>query len=262
MLVACLGNCPERALLAALEAHDSDLALTFVESRVTLIGRARALRPRVVLLPLRDATGLPSAPLITRLREHAPNVRILLLLSPGASQAGLAEAIRAGGEALVADGEAQLRSVLFRTRDAGLLTAPEYDATKALISGLQPVELRETLLFCVEDAHRRLRAGDVAASRDATTRELDRQARAARWPTITELIDWARLLRASVLHWRESSDLAALAQASGFTSTQALQRAGVRLLHRSIERPGDLSPLLVSARLHRRVQRLARPEPV
>jgi hypothetical protein len=215
-----------------------------------------------VLLPLRDARGLPSAPLITRLREHAPNVRILLLISPGSSQAGLAEAIRAGGEVLVVGREDELRSVLYRTEDAWLLTTREYDATQALVAGLRPDDLRETLLFCVLEAHRRLSVGDVASSRDASTRALGRQVRAARWPSVAELIDWGRLLRVSVLQWRESSGLAALAQASGFASTRALQHAGERLLYRAIERPGDLSPLLVSSRLHRRVQRLAHPEPV
>jgi AraC-like DNA-binding protein len=262
VLAACLGNCPERALLAELEVRDSDIALTFVESRVALIRRARALRPRVVLLPLRDASGLPSAPLITRLREHAPNVRILLLMSPGSSQAGLAEAIRAGGEVVVVGREGELRSVLHRTDDAELLTTREYDATRALVDGLRPDDLRETLLLCVSEAHRGLSVGDVAASRGTSPRALGRQMRAAHCPTVPELIDWGRLLRASVLQWRESSGIAALAHTSGFASTRALQHAGERLLQRAIERPGDLSPLLVSSRLHRRVQRLAHPEPV
>jgi AraC-like DNA-binding protein len=260
VLAACLGKGPERALLVEMGAHDAGLALTFVESRVALIRHARAIRPRVVLLPVRDTSGVPSAPLIMRLREQAPNVRILILVMPEASQAGLAEAIRAGGEATVLGGEAELRSVLYRTNDPGLLSAREYDATHALIAGLRPAELREALLFCVGNAHRQLSVADVAKSRGTSARALGRQARAGHWPTVTELIDWGRLLRASVLQWRESSGLAALAHASGFSSTQALQQAGVRLLHRSIERPGDLSPLLVSSRVHWRVQRLARPE--
>lgn len=258
VMAACFGERPERAWLAHLEVHDAAVSLTFVENRVALIRCARTLRPRIVLLPLRDARGLPSAPLIARLREHAPNLRVMVLLAPETSRAGLAEAIRAGGEAAVLDGEAALRTVLFRTCDPGPLSPQELDAVRALLSDLRQADLQEALQFTVMHAHRRLSVADVAIARGVSTRALGRQARAASWPTPTELIGWGRLLRASILQWREGSNLPTLARASGFSSACALRDAAERLLQQSVDCPSELSPLLVSSRLQRRVHRIAR----
>jgi AraC-like DNA-binding protein len=260
VMAACFGERPERAWLAELEAHDAGLSLTFVESRAALIKRARSLRPRIVLLPLRDARGVSSAPIIIRLREHAPNGRILLLIAPKSSHAGLAEAVRAGGEPLMLGGEEDLCSVLYRTGDLGLQSLREHDAIRSLLAVVRPVELREILHFCVMHAHRRLSACDVATDRRVSSRTLARRARAAGWPSLAELIDWGRLLRASLLQWRESSTLTALAHAAGFASMCALQGTAVQLLQRSAKCPSDLSPLLVSTRLHRRVKQMAGAE--
>src|SRR2546423_14754698 len=93
VVAACFGERPERAWLDGLAADG--LSLTFVENRVALITRVVALRPRAVLFPVRDAQGVLSAPLISRLREHLPDARVLLLIAPGSSSSGLAEAIRA-----------------------------------------------------------------------------------------------------------------------------------------------------------------------
>ncbi len=253
VMAACLGDRPERAWLTGLMANESDLSLTFVERRGALIRRVCALRPHVVLLPLRDASGLPSAPLISRLRARAPNVRVLVLMPPGSSHGGLADAIHAGGEAASPAGSSELRAVLYRTGDIGLLSMREHDAARALLSGIQPAELRETLLYSVMHAHRCLTVADLATSRGASVHVLRRWARESGWPAPLEQIRWGRLLRASLLLWRESSSPSALVHASGFTSMRALRRAGARLLQKSIETPLDVSPLLVSSRLRRRV---------
>ncbi|MEO8336354.1 MAG: hypothetical protein ABI664_15350 [bacterium] len=257
VMAACLGERPERGWLTHLEAHGAELSLTFVETRVALVRRARTLRPRVILLPLSDANGVPSAPLIARLREWTPSVRVLVLISPETTRAGLADAIRAGGEVVVLSGEDELRSALFRMADLGPLSVPELDAASALLSRLRPSELRETLLYCVVHAHRRLTVHDVATSRGMSSRALGRQSRVGRWPPPSELIAWGRLLRASILQWSESTPpLSALVYASGFASARTMERTSLRLLQRSIEHASDLVPLLVGSRLHRRLHAL------
>jgi hypothetical protein len=261
VMAACFGERPERAWLAELAANDSALSLIFVESRFALIRRARSLRPRVVLLPLRDAAGLPSAPLIARLRAKSPDFRVMLLLAPETSRVGLAEAIRAGGEVVVLGGMTELRAILLLTNRSEEPSAREHDAARALLGGLHSADLREILVFCVMRAHQRLSVGDVAMLRGLSVRALGRQARDARWPAPSELIGWGCLLRASLLQWRESSSRAVLANASGFSSARALQRTAERLLQRPVDDPRDLAPLLVSSRLQRRVQWLERPEP-
>ena len=261
VMAACFGERPERAWLTELEAHDSTLSLTFVDSRVSLLRRARSLRPRVVLLPLQDARGLPSAPLIARLRAKSPDIRVMLLLAPETSRVGLADAIRAGGEVVVLGGVTELRAVLLLTKHPEALSAREHEAARALLGALPSADLRETLVFCVMHAHRRLSVGDVARLRGLSARSFGRQARDARWPAPSELIGWGCLLRASLLQWRESSSLAVLSSASGFTSARALQRTAERLLQRPIDAPRDLAPLLVSSRLLRRVQWLERSNP-
>ncbi len=258
VLAACFRERPEWAWLAEVEAHNSAFSLTFVESRIALISRARGVRSRVVLLPLQDARGVPTAPLISRLREHAPNVRVMVLLTPGDSRAGLAEAIRAGGEAVTAGSARELLAELHRADDTGPLSAREHEATRALLGAIRPTELRELLQFCVMHAHRRLSVVEVAAERGVSSRRLGRKTPVSSWPAASELIDWGRLLRAGILQWRESSSLAALAHAAGFASAHALQQAAERLLHLSTDRPSQFSPFLVITLLRRRLQRMMR----
>jgi hypothetical protein len=258
VIAACFGERPERAWLAELQAHDAALSLTFVDARVALIRRARSLQPRVVLLPLRDAYGLSSVPLIARLRENVPAARVVVLLAPGTPCGGFAETIRVGGEIAILARQADLRSVLYRTDCAEGLSAREHEAARSLLRGLQPTALREVLVFCVMNAHRRLTVGEVAMWRGRSTRAFGRQAKAAHWPSPSELIGWGGLLRASLMEWTESSRLPELARASGFASTRTLQRIAERLLQKPIACSSDLAPLLVSSRLIRRVQRVER----
>lgn len=256
VVAACFGGRPEREWLEELAADG--LLLTFVQNRVALIARVLALRPRAVLFPVRDALGVLSAPLISRLREHAPDTRVLLLGAPGSSSSGLAEAIRAGGEPAIFRCASELRVALLHSNHLDVLSTREYEAVRALTAGIHPPALLECLFFCVLHAHQHLSVGDVAKSLGVSRRTFSRHARAASWPTPAEVIDWGRLLRASILQWRESSSLVALAHASGFRSSSALQRTAVRLLTRPVSSARDLSPLRVSSRLHRRIESLAR----
>ena len=113
-MAGCFGRGAERDWLTDLAAAEADFSLTFVERRATLIGRATLFRPSVVLLPLRDASGIPSAPLIARLREDLPSVRVMGLLAPGTARVGIGEAIRAGGEPMII-GATELYAVLARS---------------------------------------------------------------------------------------------------------------------------------------------------
>ena len=258
VIAACFRERPELEWLERLAADG--VALTFVDSRLALVARVEELRPRIVVFPLRDAQGVPSAPLIGRLRVHAPDTRVLLLMAPGSSRSGLAEAIRAGGEPAAFECASELRAALSDTDHPGALSTRECEAIADLLAGLQPPALVESLLFCVVHAQRHLQVDDVATWRDISRRTLTRHARSASWPTPAEIIDWGRLLRASILQWRESSSLAALAHASGYHDAHALHRAATRLLTRTVSSARDLSPLRVSSDLRRRVANLARED--
>jgi AraC-like DNA-binding protein len=253
VIAACFRKRPELEWLERLAADGVEV--TFVHSRLTLVARVEELRPRIVVFPLRDAQGVPSAPLIGRLRVHAPDTRVLLLMAPGSSRSGLAEAIRAGGEPAAFECVSELRAALSDTDHPRAMSTQECEAITDVLAGLQPSALVELLLFCVVHAHRHLVVDDVATWRGTSRRTLTRHARAAAWPTPAELIDWGRLLRASILQWRESSTLAALAHASGFHDTHGLHRTATRLLMRSVSSARDLSPLRVSSGLRRRVAR-------
>ena len=112
VMAGCFGPGLERTWLTELAAAEVGVSLTFVESRTSLNGHARMFRPGVVLLPLRDASGMPSAPLIARLHEDLPNVRLLVLMAPGTMRVGIGEAIRAGAEPAIVNGAAELSAVL------------------------------------------------------------------------------------------------------------------------------------------------------
>jgi ActR/RegA family two-component response regulator len=114
VLAGCFGRGPEHAWLADLAAAEPGVSLTFVERRTALIGCAQTFRPSVVLLPLRDGGGIPSAPLIARLRENLPSVRVMVLLAPDTVHVGIAEAIKAGAEPAIIGESAELCAILAR----------------------------------------------------------------------------------------------------------------------------------------------------
>src|SRR5512141_2520992 len=126
VIAACFRARPELEWLERLAADG--VALTFVDSRLALVARVEELRPRLVVFPLRDAQGMPSAPLIGRLRVHAPDTRVLLLMAPGSSRSGLAEAIRAGGEPAAFECASELRAALSDASRADGPSARECEA--------------------------------------------------------------------------------------------------------------------------------------
>jgi AraC-like DNA-binding protein len=210
-----------------------------------------------VLLPASDARGVACAPLIARLRDKAPDVRVLLVLPIGSPGPGLAEAMRAGGDPVFFRTESELLAYVTRDAETDVVSDQDHDAIRSLVGDRHAKALVDVLVFCAVHAHRPLGVNELASSLGLSRRAFTRRARIAAWPTPVELIEWGRLLRASIVQWRASASLMALAHASGFRSPLALRRAVARRLMQRVGVPHELSPIRVGAALGRRLDNLA-----
>jgi len=231
----------------------TELTLDYINDRTQLVAAAVARRPLAVLLPVRDAAGTTCAPLATRLCAEAPDVRVITLWHPERDRAWLAEVIRAGSEPCAATSASDVVRCIAGLRVGGTLSASEVDALRSLLADVQPAWLVDILLAAVRWAHRGLSVGDFSQVVGYSRRSLGRHSIKAGWPAPEELIDWGRLLRASLIQWREQSSLVALAHAAGFSGPQALHRTADRLLGEKAVLPAALTPLGVTAALRRRL---------
>jgi AraC-like DNA-binding protein len=252
VLVASLGAAAFRALF---EEVVTEYRLDFVDDRTQLLAIAVARRPVAVLLPVRDAAGTACAPLAARLSAELPDVRVITLWHPERDRTQLAEVIRSGSEPFAATSAADVTRCIAGLQESGRLSASEVDALRSLLADVQPKWLVEVLLAAVRSAHRALSVSDFSEVVGYSRRTLGRHSIQAGWPAPEELIEWGRLLRASLVQWREQSSLVALAHAAGFSGPQALHRAADRLLGEKIALPGALTPLGVTAALRRRLAR-------
>lgn len=231
----------------------TELTLQYVDDRTQLVAAAIARRPVAVLLPVHDAAGVTCAPLAERLCAEAPDVRVITLWHPEHDRAWLAEVIRAGSEPCSATSATDVAGCIASLRTAGTLSTTDVDALRCLLADVQPAWLVDILLAAVRSAHRGLSVGDFSQVVGYSRRSLVRHSIQAGWPAPDELIDWGRLLRASLIQWREQSSLVALAHASGFSGPQTLHRTADRLLGEKSALPAALTPLGVTSALRRRL---------
>lgn len=250
VLVGFFGDAEFQAMF---DGVTTEFTLDYVNDRTLLVAAAVARRPVAVLLPVRDAAGTICAPLAARLCAEAPDVRVITLWRPERDRAWLAEFIRAGSEPCAATSVDEIAHCISGLRAAGTLSASDVDALRSLLAEVQPARLVDILLAAVRSAHRGLTVGDFSGVVGCSRRTLGRQAIQAGWPASEELIDWGRLLRASLIQWREQSSLVTLAHASGFPGPQSLHRTADRLLGEKTVLPDMLTPLGVTAALRRRL---------
>jgi AraC-like DNA-binding protein len=227
--------------------------MDFVDDRAQLLTVAIARRPVAVLLPVRDLAGTICAPLATRLCAEVPDTRVITLWHPEHDRISLAEVIRSGSETFAATCAADVARCIAGLHESGRLSMADVDALRSLLGDVQPKWLAEILLAAVRWAHRGLSVSDFSNVVGCSRRTLGRHSRQAGWPAPEELIEWGRLLRASLIQWREQSSLVALAHASGFAGPQALHRSVNRLLGEATVIPAALTPLRVTTAFRRRL---------
>ena len=251
VLVGDFGSVRLRTLFRELTR--TEVTLSYVDDRTRLLAATLALRPVAVLPPVRDADDVTCAPLVDRLAVEAPNIRVITLWQPDHDRDKLVDAIRAGSELFAVSAASDIVRCVTSLRATSTLASTELDAIRALLAGVEPPALVELLLAAVRSAHRGLTVGDFAELMGCSRRTLGRQCIQAGWPPPEELLDWGRLLRASLIQWRDQSTLVALAHAAGFTGPPALRRAVDRLLGDGDVLPAALTPLGVGAALRRRL---------
>lgn len=255
VLVACFAGLPEHASLSRLSLESQNQkGWKLVEDRIDLMRLVTRTRPQAVLLPSIDVAGLPHTAIIERLRQDAPDVAVVVLVREGTTALGLTDALRAGADIISwqsAEHLASLVNSLLGTRD---LMIPPSEVIKALCEGFSPKACASLLLYCVEHAPMRLNVDDIASDLGVSRRSLSRRLLQSHWPAPLELIEWARLLRASLSQWMGRSGSQSLVRASGFASTAALRRSADRLLGSGELSGRVLTPLYVTTMLRRRIE--------
>lgn len=255
-MVVCFAGLPDYSLLASLAGDVG--ALAFTEDRSALDSRVLGVGPAAVLFPPVDVNGLTCAPLIARVRDEAPDVPVIVLVSPLRARVGLAESIRAGAEPATCRSRSELTSLIEGLSGVGFMSARELDAARALVSTLDPPFLVEYLVHCVRHAPRRLTVAALADLVGVSPRTLSRHLRCFGWPAPAEVIEWGQLLHASMLSWRFSASLLSLAHGSGFASQDDLRRATARLVGVRMDPRSDLSPLAIRVAIRRRLGSMQR----
>jgi len=220
LLGALLDDMPEAALLA--RAVTKAVHVVHEPSRLAVLARLRGGDFDVVVFPVVDAHGLPTAPLIQQCAaEHSRSALFAICSAPPLRANALLAAARAGAQVLVAPGEAELNALLTDRLGA---VAP-HDATRRTLEAIEPPFLRAILAGATRTAGENGHVGSFAASLDVSTRTLSRQLRRAGLPSPRAMLAVARLLVACAA--RESSadaDGAASARPDAATSPRQLKR--------------------------------------
>lgn len=253
LLAACFQGLAEYDLLQRLGSATPPLSVVFLDDRVRLIRYAMARHPSVVAFPSVDHHGSSSAPLIERIRTELPDVLVVVLVQRGVSVKGVPEAIRAG--AMVHHwSTAQEVAAGLRSLGGASSALPEPAVLEALLSDLYPQLCVDVLLKSVMRAHLHLNVMLLADELHVSRRSLSRWLRDAGWPSPAAMIEWGRLLHASVLQWRDDASVTSLAQASGFRTPKALQRALRKHLSPGLQTAVTITPLRVVMALRRRLR--------
>lgn len=258
VIAACFHGLREYEALKGLP-HLQALDVRLANDRVGLMRKVMAIRPAAVVFPICDWNGVPSAPLISRLRSDAPDVSIGVLLHADSPAHGLREALRAGAAICTWDTTDTLVTAVHSLAGLDAMAVPEPRLLGALIDGFRPELCVRVLLHCAVHAHRRLRVEDVSAELQVSRRTLNRWMRSNSWPSPSEVIEWGRLFRASLIHWQSAGSSTALARAAGFASATALSRCASRMIDSGLPHTSALTPLHVTTSFRHRLDDLVRP---
>lgn len=254
VVAACFQGLAEYALLHRLGSSPTGLTIVFVDDRIRLTRYAISRHPAVVVFPSLDRHGSSCAPLIARLRSELPDVMVVVLLQRGGAVKGVPEAIRAGAVVHQWSTAEELGSVVQSLRAGASSPPPEPAVLESLLGDLYPRLCVDVLMTCILRAHHHLDVALLAEELRVSRRSLSRWLSEAGWPSPAETIEWGRLLRASVLQWRDDGSVTSLAIASGFRTPEALRRAIRRRLSPGLQTTTTITPLRVATALRRRLQ--------
>jgi hypothetical protein len=255
VILACFGAMPIGGLV---EAMCRDLARVLqLNDRSTLVAEVVRIGPALVLLPLLDAHGIPTTPLVARLQEEQLPVGVCVVAD--SPLRGVASAVRAGAHVVSWTGASEFRSQVERLARQTAMSEGEARALSDTLEGVSPTELRGILAQCAVMAARRLTVRLLAATLGVSCRTLNRTTHRAHWPPPAEIIAWGRALRASLARWQGVDSPSVLARVAGFRTVGALRSTAEHL--RIGDQMSDLNPLGVRHALQRRLRgsELTRP---
>ena len=257
ILAGCFSGLPERAFLAP--AADGLAEFEHVGSPMALVGRLKRSRPVMLILPTADRRGASVAPLAARCAAESPDIRQVLVATRKAGAGyGLRGALRTDAALVSVASSEELRAVIATTLGQRALWPAERAQMELVLARATPPLVRAALTQATIFAHEDLTTDLLAARLEHSRYKLFRDLRGSGSPNARELILWGRLVRASIVAWRERASLFALSRVAGFPSPRELVRACHSLLGVAHVEPRLLTPSCVARALR---SRLDQPPP-
>jgi hypothetical protein len=222
ILSALLEEMPEASVLR--HATGAMLHVVHERSRVAVLARLRTREHDVVVFPILDEHGLPTAPLILQCaQEHSDVVLIAICCAPPPRAGALLAAARAGARVVVAPSAPELTALLCESWRRATQRA---ELTRASLGGVEPCLLRDVLAVAarvvVEGGH----VATFAAYLNISTRTLSRRLHDAGLASSRSFLAAARVLWAcAAMEAAPSPDARATARLCGFGNTTRLMYA-------------------------------------
>jgi AraC-like DNA-binding protein len=179
-----------------------------------------------VVVDLTDGHGVPTHPVVARVREARPDFPIVLWCDRAA--------VRGGGQALGDFAAAGISAVVFREEgpiEGRLLSAITgasdvafRQLTDQAIHRRVPIALAPVVRFCLDQAQGLPRVEAVARAVGLSPRSLAYQLKRSGLPPVSTLVMWSKALVAAYRLERSTESVSVIARSLGFASGSALRR--------------------------------------
>jgi hypothetical protein len=218
IILGCFGAGPTAGVIEAACARIGPV--TRVEHRLDVIPVSLGAAPALVLVPLVDPHGMPSSPLVARLRDA--NITVGVLVHALESARGLAYTLQLGAQLLTWSTPDNIVAQIALLVRQSPISDEERQALVDTLGVLDPLPLRTLLTECTARAHQQLSVALLAEISGVSSRTLNRLTHRFAWPPPAELIAWGRALRVSLARWHGAEAPASLARSGGFASVGAM----------------------------------------
>lgn len=190
VLLALLRDTPEEAFIHAL--RDAPLRLQEHRRRSTLLARLKMYQPAVLLLPVTDARGRPSAPLIAQCQEAVPTADIIVLGAFATKSRHILMALRHDVQLLMSPTE---EAVMTAVLESAAASVPELPPASTLFAAVSPPFLRQMMTAGWSISDHALGIAAIAAELNVSPRTLAREAKRQRLAKPRDILSAIRFLR-------------------------------------------------------------------
>jgi len=179
------------------EALRTEASVRYCERLIEVLAMVEAGLAGLVVVDHRDHDGLPTLPVVRRLRDEFPSVPIVMYLPMSAAVSGaVMDYAKAGVSQIVFQGVDDLKASL-RSAVNAALDQVSAAALAADLDPLIPTSIMPFLRYCLEHGRRDITVEEVAGAMGVHRKTLVDRLKAAHLPSPRAMIGWCRLLVAA-----------------------------------------------------------------